>query len=93
MRGRPLLCIALKMKGTVEAIQALSRVPGVSARFLDIPAWSGGFVPFARVANAKYMVVDGARAWIGTSSPSSTTRLPTYGTRPSRPVSGHSSRT
>ncbi len=57
-----------KRKGTVEAVQALSRVHGVAARFLDVPAWSGGFVPFARVAHAKYMVVDGARAWVGTSN-------------------------
>jgi phosphatidylserine/phosphatidylglycerophosphate/cardiolipin synthase-like enzyme len=57
-----------KRRGTVEAVQALARVPGVSVRFLDIPAWSGGFIPFARVAHAKYMVVDGARAWVGTSN-------------------------
>ncbi|MFO0758774.1 MAG: phospholipase D-like domain-containing protein [Byssovorax sp.] len=57
-----------KKKGNVEAVQALARVPGVSARFLDIPPWSGGFVPFARVAHAKYMVVDGERAWVGSSN-------------------------
>jgi phosphatidylserine/phosphatidylglycerophosphate/cardiolipin synthase-like enzyme len=47
-----------KKKGTVEAVQSLARVPGVTAHFIDIPPWSGGFVPFARVAHAKYMVVD-----------------------------------
>jgi phosphatidylserine/phosphatidylglycerophosphate/cardiolipin synthase-like enzyme len=57
-----------KKKGTVEAVQSLARVPGVTAHFIDIPAWSGGFVPFARVAHAKYMVVDAARAWVGTSN-------------------------
>jgi phosphatidylserine/phosphatidylglycerophosphate/cardiolipin synthase-like enzyme len=57
-----------KRKGTVEDVQALARVPNVAVRFLDIPPWSGGFVPFARVAHAKYMVVDGASAWIGTSN-------------------------
>jgi len=57
-----------KRRGTVESVQRLARVPGVAARFLDIPPWSGGFVPFARVAHAKYMVVDGARAWVGTSN-------------------------
>ena len=51
-----------------EAVQRLARVPGVAARFITIPAWSGGFVPFARVAHAKYMVVDGAHAWVGTSN-------------------------
>jgi phosphatidylserine/phosphatidylglycerophosphate/cardiolipin synthase-like enzyme len=57
-----------KRKGTVEDVQRLARVPGVAVRFLDVPAWSGGFVPFARVVHAKYMVVDGARAWVGTSN-------------------------
>ena len=57
-----------KRKGTVESVQSLARVPGIAVRFIDIPAWSGGFVPFGRVAHAKYMVVDGARAWVGTSN-------------------------
>ena len=57
-----------KKRGSVEAVQRLARAPGVSVRFIDIPAWSGGFVPFARVAHAKYMVVDGERAWVGTSN-------------------------
>jgi phosphatidylserine/phosphatidylglycerophosphate/cardiolipin synthase-like enzyme len=54
--------------GTVEALRALARVPGVKVEVLTIPAWSGGPVPFARVAHAKYLVVDGARAWIGSSN-------------------------
>jgi phosphatidylserine/phosphatidylglycerophosphate/cardiolipin synthase-like enzyme len=57
-----------KKKGMVEAVQRLAHVPGVTAKFIDIPPWSGGFVPFARVAHAKYMIVDGARAWVGTSN-------------------------
>jgi phosphatidylserine/phosphatidylglycerophosphate/cardiolipin synthase-like enzyme len=57
-----------KRAGDVESVQRLSRVPGVTARFLAIPAWSGGFVPFARVGHAKYLVVDGERAWVGTSN-------------------------
>jgi len=40
----------------------------VSVKLVTIPQWSGGFVPFARVVHAKYLVVDGARAWIGTSN-------------------------
>jgi phosphatidylserine/phosphatidylglycerophosphate/cardiolipin synthase-like enzyme len=64
------LCVSdwSKRKGTVGDVQRLARVPGVAVRFLDLPAWSGGFIPFARVAHAKYMVVDGARAWVGTSN-------------------------
>ena len=57
-----------KRRGTVEHVQRLARVPGVTVHFIDVPPWSGGFVPFARVAHAKYMVVDGVRAWVGTSN-------------------------
>jgi phosphatidylserine/phosphatidylglycerophosphate/cardiolipin synthase-like enzyme len=54
--------------GTIEPLQLLAEVPGVRVRLWTIPRWSGGFVPFARVAHAKYLVVDGATAWIGTSN-------------------------
>jgi len=68
VRVRLLVSDWSKKKGTIEAIQSLARVPGVEAAIITIPPWSGGFVPFARVAHAKYMVVDGARAWVGTSN-------------------------
>jgi phosphatidylserine/phosphatidylglycerophosphate/cardiolipin synthase-like enzyme len=48
----------------LEAIAAR----GIDVRILEIPRWSGGEIPFARVAHAKFMVVDGATAWIGTSN-------------------------
>jgi phosphatidylserine/phosphatidylglycerophosphate/cardiolipin synthase-like enzyme len=48
----------------LEAIAAR----GIDVRVLEIPRWSGGDIPFARVAHAKFMVVDGATAWIGTSN-------------------------
>ena len=35
---------------------------------MTIPQWSGGEVPFARVAHAKFAIFDGRRAWIGTSN-------------------------
>jgi phosphatidylserine/phosphatidylglycerophosphate/cardiolipin synthase-like enzyme len=57
-----------KRKGCVEGLQRLAVVPNVHVAFLTIPPWSGGFVPYARVAHAKYLVVDGERAWIGTSN-------------------------
>lgn len=41
---------------------------GVELRIVTIPAHSGGFVPYARVAHSKYMVVDDGMAWIGTSN-------------------------
>lgn len=52
----------------LRAVQALATVPNIEVRVLRIPAWSGGEIPFARVAHAKYMIVDGATAWVGTSN-------------------------
>lgn len=57
-----------KSKGTIEGLQSLQVVPGIDVRLSTVPQWSGGFVPFARVGHAKYMVVDGRRAWIGTGN-------------------------
>ena len=57
-----------KRKGCVEGLQKLATVPGLHVAFITIPPWSGGFVPYARVAHAKYLVVDGERAWVGTSN-------------------------
>ena len=49
-------------------LEDLANVSNVEVRVIVIPRWSGGEIPFARVAHAKYMVVDGARAWVGTSN-------------------------
>ncbi len=40
----------------------------VSARIFTIPQAKAGFIPFARVAHAKYCVVDGERGWVGTGN-------------------------
>jgi phosphatidylserine/phosphatidylglycerophosphate/cardiolipin synthase-like enzyme len=53
---------------TIGGIQRLARVPNIAIRLTTIPPWSGGFLPFARVAHAKALVVDGKRAWLGTSN-------------------------
>jgi phosphatidylserine/phosphatidylglycerophosphate/cardiolipin synthase-like enzyme len=50
------------------SIDELARVPGVTVRVITIPEASTGPIPFARMAHAKYMVTDGARAWVGTSN-------------------------
>lgn len=54
------------------ALEQLATQPNVEVRVLTIPRSSGGDIPFARVAHAKYMVVDGSlpdsRAWVGTSN-------------------------
>jgi len=57
-----------KRKGTIEGLQSLEVVPGIDVKLVTIPEWSGGFIPYARVVHAKYLVVDGAKAWVGTSN-------------------------
>jgi phosphatidylserine/phosphatidylglycerophosphate/cardiolipin synthase-like enzyme len=57
-----------KRKGTIEGLQSLEPLANVEVKLVTIPQWSGGFVPYARVCHAKYMVVDGAQSWIGTSN-------------------------
>jgi phosphatidylserine/phosphatidylglycerophosphate/cardiolipin synthase-like enzyme len=53
-------------------LEELGKLSNVEVRVITIPRFSGGDIPFARVAHAKYMVVDGAlpaaRAWVGTSN-------------------------
>lgn len=57
-----------KRKGTIEGLQALEPLENVAVKLVTIPQASTGFVPYARVVHSKYLVVDGARAWIGTSN-------------------------
>ncbi len=57
-----------KRAGTIEGLQSLEPLANIEVRMTTIPQWSGGYVSFARVSHAKYMVVDGERAWIGTSN-------------------------
>lgn len=54
--------------GRVGALKALARRPGVAVKFVTIPAASTGFIPYARVVHAKYLVIDGRRSWVGTSN-------------------------
>ncbi|MFH1842042.1 MAG: phospholipase D-like domain-containing protein [bacterium] len=49
-------------------IQKLAALDNIEIRFTNIPAWSGGFVPYARVEHAKYLVADEAACWIGTAN-------------------------
>ena len=57
-----------KRKGTIEGLQSLQCIPNITVKLVTIPAWAGGYVSFARVVHAKYCVVDGVKAWIGTSN-------------------------
>lgn len=57
-----------KRPGQLPWLKSLACVPGLEVKFTNIPAWSGGFVPYARVEHPKYLVVDGDRGWVGTSN-------------------------
>lgn len=57
-----------KSGNKLESVQSLARVPGVTVKFVTIPEATTGFIPFARVVHSKYVVVDGAWSWIGTSN-------------------------
>lgn len=57
-----------KRAGRIEVVQALERLPGVDVAMMVIPPASSGFIPFARVSHAKYLVADGRRLWLGTSN-------------------------
>jgi phosphatidylserine/phosphatidylglycerophosphate/cardiolipin synthase-like enzyme len=65
---RLLLSDWCKRPNVIPYLKSLSLVPNIEVRLVTIPQWSGGFIPYARVIHAKYLVVDGRRAWIGTSN-------------------------
>ncbi len=52
----------------IDFLKALQRVSGIEVRINTIPEWSGGYIPFSRVDHCKYMIVDDAIAWVGTSN-------------------------
>jgi phosphatidylserine/phosphatidylglycerophosphate/cardiolipin synthase-like enzyme len=57
-----------KRKGTIEGLQAIEPLEHLAVRMVTIPVAERGFIPYARVIHAKYMVVDGETAWLGTSN-------------------------
>jgi phosphatidylserine/phosphatidylglycerophosphate/cardiolipin synthase-like enzyme len=65
---RILLSDWVKRPRTLPFVKSLGLVPSVAVRLVTIPESSGGFIPYARVAHAKYVLVDRARGWIGTSN-------------------------
>jgi phosphatidylserine/phosphatidylglycerophosphate/cardiolipin synthase-like enzyme len=50
------------------ALAELAALPNVRVGIFTVPPWSGGEVPFARVSHAKFMIIDEAYAWVGTSN-------------------------
>jgi phosphatidylserine/phosphatidylglycerophosphate/cardiolipin synthase-like enzyme len=52
----------------LQALQALTRVPGIEVKLSTVPEWSGGYVSFGRVEHCKYVVADTLWTWVGTSN-------------------------
>lgn len=52
----------------VDAVQGLAKVPGITVKFATIPPAKSGPIPFGRVVHAKYLTIDGAWSWVGTSN-------------------------
>ncbi len=67
VRVRLLVSDWMKKERDQADLQALAEA-GIEVRVISIPAWSGGEIPFARVAHAKILVIDADQAWIGTSN-------------------------
>ncbi|MFI5212150.1 MAG: phosphatidylserine/phosphatidylglycerophosphate/cardiolipin synthase family protein, partial [Ignavibacteria bacterium] len=54
-------------KTAVEHFKSLITYPNFEVRFTEIPEYSGGFIPFARVEHCKFITAD-STCWIGTSN-------------------------
>jgi phosphatidylserine/phosphatidylglycerophosphate/cardiolipin synthase-like enzyme len=57
-----------KAKGSLSDVKAIAKLPGARVRYSTIPPSPEGCIPYARVNHAKYMIVDGDIAWIGTGN-------------------------
>ena len=49
-------------------LRSLAATPGIEVRISQVPEWSGGYIPFARVEHCKFMVADSSWLWLGTSN-------------------------
>ncbi len=52
----------------ISSLQSLAACENIEIRFSNIPEWSGGFIPYARVEHAKYLVADTTACWLGTAN-------------------------
>ncbi len=57
-----------KRRSQLPYVKSLAVLENIEVRFSNIPPWSGGFVPFARVEHCKYLVKDEDEAWLGTAN-------------------------
>jgi phosphatidylserine/phosphatidylglycerophosphate/cardiolipin synthase-like enzyme len=52
----------------IESLREIARSSKIKIDILTIPPFSKGFIPYARVSHAKYMIVDGRESWVGSSN-------------------------
>lgn len=52
----------------LSAVKELAKVPGIRVKFVTIPQYSKGFIPYARVIHSKVMRIDQRISWVGTSN-------------------------
>jgi len=58
--------IALKTGG--PDLKALASLANVEVRTVQIPAWSGGQIPYSRLIHSKYLLADDSTAWVGSEN-------------------------
>ena len=52
----------------MKDLKRLAQVENFEARMIEIPEHSTGFVPYSRTIHSKFMIVDDADTWLGTSN-------------------------
>ena len=52
----------------VHALLKMSDLQNLEIAFTEIPEWSGGYIPYARVEHCKFIVADEKAFWIGTAN-------------------------
>jgi len=57
-----------KRQPGVDDLKSLAKVKNIEIKFVTIPPFSGGFIPYARVIHSKVMRVDEEISWVGTSN-------------------------
>ncbi len=53
---------------SVDYVKSLAIIPNITIKFSTVPAYSGGFLEFARVEHCKYLVIDEDTSWVGTGN-------------------------
>jgi len=52
----------------INYLKSISMLPNIEVKLMTIPRLKERYLPYARVSHCKYLVIDKARAWIGSSN-------------------------